>query len=323
MQFKRITVDFEKLPGDQAMQAFSDAAALQVDQGGGGAGPVDVSQFPVSMHLKNAPLLEGLLQLANNTRTMPQEITDTHATLRVMGDAAVGKWSVSGPFAVVIQRIQVTSDLTRPGTPGLQGMLFFDFYSDPAVKIAQYPTTLSFDQFEDEKHQVLFAGNSYGTSTGNRNLPRATMQLPMSLPAEHGRKVAILRGSAMFTVALATESVETSGPDDTVNKTVGDVGVEIMPLKPDTRRAPAHPNRMYTMSVRYHRRVADPEKWNRMINMLSRIQPQVFDAADNSLQGNFYTSNQDRQGEESITQFFNLQVYNQNPNAGEPHHVRL
>jgi flagellar basal body rod protein FlgF len=59
------------------------------------------------------------------------------------------------------------------------------------------------------------------------------------------------------------------------------------------------------------------------VNSLNRFQPQVFDAADNPLQGNFYVSNQDRQGEEAYTQTYTLQVYAQNPNAGEPHHVRF
>ncbi len=320
LDYKRITVNFDNLPPDQAMQAFSDSTNFQVD-GGGVVVRTPVPIEPVSMHLKDAPLLEGILALANGSRTLPQELTTSRAILRPGGDASVGKVYVAGAFAIVIQRFQNSIDLSQ-NPPRFAGQMHLDFYVEPGLKVLQFPPNIALEQFEDEKKQVLFAGQTYGSSSYGRNMPRSSLQIPLSFPRDRGKKIAIMKGTATFLIAPRTEPVKTSAPEETLSRTIGDLGVDILPIKPEIPPGgAANPNnRSFTLSIRYRRRHPDPQRWQQTVQSFYQMQPTLFDANDQPFPMNSYGTNQTQEGEEAQLVTYTIRPTPQQP---DPHHVQI
>lgn len=319
-----VTVDFDNLSGSDAIMTFADQSNLPVTSLNRAAG----SQA-FSIHLKNAPLMEGLMQLCKGSQFTINQYDDARISLYSSpGQQSIGKWSVSGPFSVVLQRIERPVDLSSGAAmPANTASLIGECFAEPKTRTAEFPSSLQFTECTDEKHQPITAGpdvSMMGAYRYNNGVPWETFQMQLALPASPGKLIAEMKGTATYTVVSRTEEVKTTDPAESVQQDVGDMGIEVQPLQPIQNGGGA-PVPFYNLQVRFHRNQMEQGKWTKLRSALSRAEVIVYSANDErvatptfnpvSFGGPIGGPAQDT---------LNLQVtFRPGQNSAEPHHLLI
>lgn len=274
-----INFDFDNLRSVDAIAAFSAQSSMAIIAAippGQGA-PMTP---PISIHLQNAPLYQGLFELLRGTGTVVNELSPASARLtfpasQVMVSATnreiIGRWCLSGPFAMVISRIDHTRDLVSE-TSDIPVTIYCSLYAEPALTIAQFPTTFAIEQCTDEKNQPI---NCEVTATGTpaRIVPRAGFTIALHPARPAGQKIASLRARAPFNVAIKTERIGTTDPAETLNKTIGDLGVRAEPI---TLKGAS-----YTLDIRFSRENMAAAQFEKFRAGLATTTPTFFGPTGN------------------------------------------
>ena len=283
----RVTVDYDELLSIGALAAFSDQAGFLVQMPSAGRGQALPEIAPASMHLHETPLLAGLLELFRSTHVRLTEMGESGATVQPItltnpdDPANPGIYCVSGPFAMVIARLQRTTVLDAAGGQGSASSLIAgSLYAEPSLKVTKYPDQLDFETFVDEKDQTIGVQNPRIYARTQRNVPRVVFSMQLSPPESPGRVIARLRARATFTLMSKSQVVQTSDPGEHAQQTIEGMGVEIMPLTQATGQGAFGPATMTQLNceIRYTRGSMARDRWEKLAPVLPEIDPEVFGA---------------------------------------------
>ncbi len=295
----RISVEFGPLSPSAAVEAFAEQTNFRAALNASAA--YRVANFPpFAMRLHEVPLLEGLFQLCHGADSYPIGLSATSAALlpqnRVTSPAdqfAIGKWCISGPFAMVIRGLTRDADLGpefgRPASPSAP-LLSGSFYADPALEVIQYPSTFAFERFTDNKDQAItVAADAMRVTPHSGSLPRVSFALSLAYPASPGHRIAMLRARARFVVATKFESLTTTAADQTLTQRVGQLDIDILPIKAVATRAPprgregaAPPDgpQEYSVQIHYRRAGMDDATWQKLRPALPSVEPLFLGPAE-------------------------------------------
>jgi hypothetical protein len=288
---KRISLSISDLHPQAAIEEFGKAAGLAL-RGQSGYLFRDASLPHVNLQLRDAPLLEGLLEFCSQTGTVPIDIVPRRISVGP-GDpeTAVGTWCISGPFAIVLQRIENVADLTDGksnsfNTPnsrlpaGRQGArMSLLVAAEPGISIAQFPTTLNIDNFVDNADQVIEVGTEVRPPSFSSQAPSTTVRqlhFPLTMPERPGHEILRLKGSMTFLVSRKTEQIAEELPTAGVTREVNGMRVEIQPL---TRNGTNN----YRATVRVSQGDLDDDLWARTRRALDDAHFVVEDAGGQPL----------------------------------------
>ncbi len=304
----RVSINFDFLAGDGALAAFLNAVDLS-------GPPLTRSgadrDLLVSMHYRDVPILEALLDYCRQARVIPNEWSREQIVFRSNPEPSLGRWCVSGPFAVIVQKIESSAilSLNSDKSRGRSNQVFFSMLAEPTVRLVHFANP-TFDEFRDDKDQALGQSRIELTMPVSRRLQQAHFSFGVTLPASPGKKIASLRGAVTALVAIRSETLQTSAPEESLTKTYNGLTIEMLPLKPQEGTVP-----QFTTQIRITRNQADDATWNRMI---SHIEPVAFSANDERL--NLLSSGSRPDAAGSLLFTFSVRA---NPNVGQPHHLQL
>jgi hypothetical protein len=221
-----VTVNLNRADMLTALLAIGEAAHIPTTVPRGRANTEEIN-----IHLSEQPLLEALLQLESQSRlkTTWTRAPDAEPTLTgqySMNHSLPGVWSLSGPFAFAITRIDHRYALDRDGkaVPGAGGgvmgqgikdavMMELEMRFEPHLTILQYPRMLEISEAVDDHDNSLLPP---GRPPANLNQP-TTVNFPLRVylaypPENAARRIALLRGKATYTLQLAATTVEFADP---------------------------------------------------------------------------------------------------------------
>ena len=93
--------------------------------------------------------------------------------------------------------------------------------------------------------------------------------------------MATFKGTATFIMPGATELVSTKQPKDHITKTIGELEVEMLPMRSETQTGATLP--LFHMQVRYRQGTMDKAKWDAMKPSLGSRPPKVYDGVGRSI----------------------------------------
>ncbi len=297
-----ISLDLERSDVETAFMAFSDAAKIPVTVPRGR--PFNGDPPLITMHMQNQPLMEAILQIESQgflTVVMPQPAAPAGEPLRAqfsMRRALPGLWSITGPFAFAISTINHIVTLDRQGQPAPRAgggtgdslEMQISMRCEPKLHILRYPMQLELSEAVDERgHSLIPAPNTPGNrpnTFNNTNFPlRATLAYP---PQDAGRRIKTLRGTAIYTLQLATTTIAIDDPlhAPPAEKTINGFTASFGKFTWDTT------NQSLDMTATY-RRAAFTGDWTVTAQGLAGIKPritqstgrQALDASNASVSG--------------------------------------
>ncbi len=311
----RITLNFDNLPADQALQALAAEASLDASF----LGVVPTRDLPISMHLRDAPLIAAVLEFCRLTRTTPNEWTMQRLTLRPSQDPSSGRWSISGPFATGIMKIEYAANVSLTGaserSPPVISLVLL---AEPSVRVMRF-MNVTFQEFRDEKGQTIGPSVYESSVMVTPQIQRANSSRPLVLPLSPGEKIAILKGSATALVASRVEKLETTGPEETLTRTLDGVKITIPPLRlgGPNARATAGSTPAFNSQVTLTRAGIDDAAWDRLSNQGNRFEIAAYSLNNERLASSVFIGPKNN---EMVMLTLSVRP---NPNVADPHHIRL
>ncbi len=308
----RISLDIDNVSPAEAASAFGSVSSLQAYMISMTSAS-RASLAPVSLHLKEAPLLEGMFQLSRATGTVPEEITGSHIYFRAVPDATFGRWVVLGPVGVVAQKIESTTALDAAGPALTNVTLTLNTYAEPALRSVSF-SPLIIDEFVDDKGQKIATRAVPQPPYSMQRSPFSRQStFTLTLPPSPGEKIAILRGKTVVTVASRMQLLQTAGPEETLSETVADFDVQVSPL----RKAGGSAGNV-TFTLTFRRGEVDRAQWARFAGLLNSLEPVVFSAGNQRMN----TSVPQYPASSADTLVRTVYCYF-DPAQGEPHHIQV
>ncbi len=264
----KISVDLSNAPIDDALAGFAQATSL--------IGPDDFLRnarsreiAPLTLQLKDAPLLEGVLQLCTRTGTTISTFNATELTLQTApADGGIGPWSIAGPFAVDLERIEVNAQLDPRASQNTSATFRASFFAEPNAHVIA-AKTVTFETINDEN------GVAIGT-VGNASLGRSSslstaymLTSRWNLAPGHGRRIPKLRGVIPVTIANKTDTIQVDlGGADPTTHSVNGMKFEISPMSVET-------GSRYSVKVHMTRGEADPKYMQQIVTMVMDAGPRM------------------------------------------------
>ncbi len=312
----RITVDFDDLPAGDGAQVLGAALSLNVRaiarQG------VPVPARPVSLHLRDVPAMEAILQFARITQLEPYDLTAQAITFRPNNAPTLGRWYLAGPFAVVLHKIELSTSygegILKPHNPA--PVLTMSAFAEPAANPHVFGG-LAWEQIVDDKDQNVVASPTPLPGSDRTNQADYTSNL--TLPNSASRRIALIRGRIAITFAAGVETIATSAPDDAIAKSVGGLLLQVAPLT-QRESAARMPNAalLHTTQIRIQRGTLDEGTWAGMAGLLSPMQVTVLNANDRIIGTATCAIRKDTP--DSLLGTLSVR---DSPTDGAPHHVRF
>jgi hypothetical protein len=267
-----VTVDLDQVMPDEVLGEFNKILGIPAPPGRRGPAGFLGPRVAMSMHAQQVPLLDALLrfsaQVKSRVRTLTPQMVELSppppTNLNVRAESGLGVWCLAGPFAVSLDRVDLSASYEATDTVRREATLAMTLYAEPKVKVAQFPQKLKVQSFVDEKDQEIALDAPTG---GIANRTPAMVRMKVQLPEQHGHKLAMLRGSAPFQVVTESEDVETGVPvTSAVTKAVGGMTVEFLP---SGAGIPA-------MTLRFSRGAMPAEKWAVISPLLTSVAIDAF-----------------------------------------------
>jgi hypothetical protein len=279
----RVSVAIQSLAAESALEELATAVAIPMRTQQAGL-LRQMGTAPVTLELKDVPLLEALLEFNSQTALSIREMTTKRIALIRNTDnsgwgapgpgmgippgTGVGIWCISGPFAVVLESLQSSVDLRR-GNAAAETTMTVAFLAEPKLNVVEYPHYLHIDAAVDDLGQSVEI-----TPPVDDRRPRQANEhrlvLPLRLPDSPGQKLQILRGTADFSLAQGVERIEVSDPAAGLHKpTNNGITVEVVPI-------PRGAGTGVSLTVRYHRDALDEDLWRKLSGPLQDLVPQVM-----------------------------------------------
>ncbi len=286
---RRITLNVDKAASDEAAAAFSKAAGVTL-RGANMTVLTTPDIPPVTLHLNDAPLREGLLELCSQAGWKVSSISAQDIVVaRNEKGVGIGRWCVCGPVAVVLEGLKNEVRLNEPmsgasvevGKMNLR--LGLEVMAEPGVKVLTYPREVTWEKLEDEKGHSLVPddlgagqGGPYVVPVfgGNSMVPgRGVLALTLKAAAGMGQRIPEMRGRAEVVEAVKTEEVvvEADQLSNGVEKEVAGMNVTVEGMGKEGSD--------YTSTVTYRQGSMSDEEWERLKPGLEGSPAVVMDEA--------------------------------------------
>jgi hypothetical protein len=284
---RRVTVDIDKGTATAAAAAIGKAAQVAIK--GEQSTTFEQADIPeVTLHLKDAPLVEAVLQLCSQAGLRVRTINAAQVTLgRNEKGLGVGVWCTAGPAAVVLESIVHEVDLRANPQPE-RFDLGLAVFVEPGVTVLAYPRGITFGTMADETELSLVPAKEEGREEEQRrqrsravaapSMGVGRITLPLAPPAGAGQKIAILRGTVDVVVGLKNEKVTLTREEADVGaeREIAGMKVTIAPLKQQ--------NSYYVSSVSYEKGSMDDGAWAKIKKGLVGVPAVVLDQGGVALQ---------------------------------------
>ncbi len=205
----KVSLDLSDTPVADALPAFEQATGLfGVSDHDGMA--VNRNIPSLTMHLKDAPLMEAVLQLCARTNANIADFTPGRLKLGPsVPSMGVGRWCVAGPFALSLLRMETTGELDPRGAQPRTAVLRATVFTDPAVQIASFGKTPTIATADDAQGKPIgtLASVSLERPT-NTVVDLMQFQATWNLAPDHAAAIAHLRGTIDLSVAAGIETFQ-------------------------------------------------------------------------------------------------------------------
>jgi RNA polymerase sigma factor (sigma-70 family) len=286
-----VTMDLENATATDAYDAITAAVPeVMMDPAQFGAAGTPPNQpSDVTMHLKQVPLMEALLELRSLTGYAYAEFGDRWVIIDAPRESLPpGMWCTAGPFAVELARVQAAVDLAngaREREP--QMSLIFQVLAEPRVNVWTRAETLVLDGCVDDRgravktvgrNPLLVRGAPYNA----RNFYQE-VEIGISLP--RGERIPVLRGTAPLVLVSKQERVEGEIPAQPMVKHVGKMVVELSVPKPWGGAKPTADGmaRNFEWPIVFRQGDMPAEDWEVLKKGVAKLRPKVFDEEDRRL----------------------------------------
>jgi hypothetical protein len=220
-----LNFDCEGETVEAALAAFAEASKLNIRLPTGRG--MNTEPLALSLHLRNQPLMEGVLELEAQGLNIQMPAANTAAGQAITAQYQMirrtlpGVWSITGPFTFILTGINHMVALDSQGKPGAGFVgrgaptlengdtltMQITMRTEPKVHVLRYPMELDITEAVDEKGHSLVTAPATGPlrtarSPSNVNFPlRANLTYPAT---DAGRKIKTFRGTATYTIQLNT-----------------------------------------------------------------------------------------------------------------------
>ena len=240
MQATLVTVDIDTMSIPEAVAQLAAAAGLS---GTLPANPPSfiIQQNPISIHLKDQPLKEAILQLQTQAQVALTVTSDGIKATYPSRKMLPGRWSHSGPFTFLLQTIRRQIILNRDGQPIPQDARLHgsgDFATieikmevEPRIRILTYPRALELVEATDNHGNSLIPPQppNLGTPSNDHFPMRVILDYPKNNP---GRRITTLRGIAHYAVDFGSEPLVVKDPTNATPVTTPFGGLSVTLEKP-------------------------------------------------------------------------------------------
>jgi hypothetical protein len=277
-----VTIDFNTAVAADAARSLYRALDIPEPTSGRAGGFLRLPA-PMTMHLHDVPLLDAVLQFCaqSNSRIgvlTPQtlefsSITDNplNSSLGPDKNSAVGVWCAAGPFAVSLDNIDTSAVFSAAGNVTRTAMITITAYAEPALNVIAYPHELHVSAFVDEfDHALNILPPPPPIPVIDANRTPSTTRYALQLPAPHGHRIAMLRGTAPFTLLADSVTLETALPL-TQSHVHYAGGMKVEFLAPDTPAAASS-----LLRVRFSRGDMPVARWQVLAPLLADTPVQAF-----------------------------------------------
>lgn len=224
---RRVSVDIDKGTTVAAAAAIGKEAKLAIK--GEQSTTLDQADMPeITLHLKDVPLMEAVLQLCSQAGLRVRAVTPTQVTLgRSEKGEGVGIWCTAGPAAVVLESIEHEVDLRASPQPE-RFDLTLAVLVEPGITVLSFPRSLTFGTMVDDKDHSLVPQSDQTEEAERRRSMRAPvtqaagvgrLSLPLAPPEGAGQRIALLKGTADLVIGLKSEKL-------TLTREEADAGAE-------------------------------------------------------------------------------------------------
>ena len=287
IHYTKVSVDFDNLTPRDATAAFSQQTGYKVQWNEPrGADP----GLPLSLHLKNVPLLEAWFQLVAATDATPAEFW---RDLSMLHNIRIGQrpstWFVNGPFGTALNNpnFPFTPDPTPPTRKTPLAHFSLDFYIEPSLDGIIFPSTVTLDSCVDEhNHPILIDAERPTHPDLHRaeNVPYSqhlidSLQVNVTLPDSPGRTVPLLKGTALFAQVTQTRQFATAAPDEHLQKDLQGATVDIAPFKsiaPPFSQPGANIPDNHALVITFQRNQMPQETWNAQLENFRQCKITIF-----------------------------------------------
>jgi hypothetical protein len=253
----RLSADLDGVPAQEAARALS-AGGLGL---GINPGPyTNLNRQTVTLHLKDAPYMEALMEVRQQLRARVSDMTDAQVTLQYLPWEEIPPWCVAGPFAVTL--VGISRDVgirfdARAGTPSAAGpqrtaYLLLDLFAEPGITMVTSMQDVQCPGLEDEKHQAI----ALGTRRGSGNSAVHPVEYNLTLPESPGRRIPLLKGSIDVKVGQTAKVELASVREKQTPAPVQGMTIETGPMTPRNGSTT-----FFTLPVVYARGTMAAEKW--------------------------------------------------------------